>query len=130
MFALAHLRLRRRQMEKRASVREISARIVATIFVVAMGGFAWAAPANKPPSVSITSPSNGSTFVAPANLTISANASDPDGTIARVDFYQGTSLLGTRTTAPYTLTWSNVAAGSYSLTAQAFDNAGAFKTSS
>ena len=90
---------------------------------------AWAAPPNKVPTVSLTAPMNGATFGAPATISISANASDSDGTISRVDFYQGTTLLGTRTAAPYTITWSGVAAGSYSLTAQAVDNRGASKTS-
>jgi hypothetical protein len=89
----------------------------------------WAAPPNKAPTVTLTSPANGATFTAPATITLSANASDSDGTILRVDFYQGTTLLGTRTAAPYTITWSGVAAGSYSITAQAVDNLGASKTS-
>ena len=71
---------------------------------------AWAAPPNKVPTVSLTAPMNGATFGAPATISISANASDSDGTISRVDFYQGATLLGTRTAAPYTITWSGVAA--------------------
>src|SRR5436309_8596537 len=89
----------------------------------------WAAPPSKVPTVSLTAPMNGATFGAPATISISANASDSDGTILRVDFYQGTTLLGSRTAAPYAITWSGVAAGTYSLTAQAVDNIGAFKTS-
>ena len=85
--------------------------------------------ANQPPSVSITSPSSGATFTAPATITIAASASDPDGSVAKVDFYAGTTLLGTATAAPYSLTWSNVAAGNYSLTAVATDNTGATTTS-
>src|SRR5262245_967726 len=49
--------------------------------------------ANNPPTVSITSPANGATFTAPANITINATASDSDGTVTMVDFYQGTTLL-------------------------------------
>jgi len=97
--------------------------------LMTMGAPTWSAPPNKSPTVSITTPTNGSTFVAPATISISANASDSDGTILRVDFYQGTTLLGSRTAAPYAITWSGVAAGTYSLTAQAVDNVGAFKTS-
>ena len=59
-----------------------------------------------------------------------ASASDSDGTIAKVDFYAGTTLLGTATAAPYTLTWSGVGTGTYTLTAVATDNAGATTTSS
>src|SRR5439155_5172576 len=46
---------------------------------------AWAAPPNKVPTVSLTAPMNGATFGAPATISISANASDSDGTISRVD---------------------------------------------
>ncbi len=62
---------------------------------------------NAPPAVSITSPSNGATFTAPASITISATASDSDGTVAQVQFFQGATLLGTDTTAPYSFAWSN-----------------------
>jgi hypothetical protein len=97
--------------------------------LMTMGAPTWSAPPNKAPTVSVTTPTNGATFVAPATISISANASDSDGTILRVDFYQGTTLLGSRAAAPYAITWSGVAAGTYSLTAQAVDNIGAIKTS-
>lgn len=87
-------------------------------------------PANTPPSVSLTAPANNATFTAPANFILTANASDSDGTMARVEFYQGTTLLGTGTTSPYSFAWNNVAAGNYALTAKAFDNSGATTTSS
>src|SRR5260370_16098464 len=80
---------------------------------------------NMPPTVSVTSPANGATLMALANITITASASDSDGTISKVDFYQGTTLIGTDTIAPYSFNWNNVAAGSYSLTARATDNGGA-----
>ena len=84
---------------------------------------------NNPPTVSITSPANGATYTAPASVTINATASDSDGTVSKVDFYQGATLLGTDTTSPYSYSWTNVAAGSYSLTAKATDNLGAEATS-
>jgi regulation of enolase protein 1 (concanavalin A-like superfamily) len=80
--------------------------------------------ANQAPTVSLTSPASGASFTAPASITISANASDPENQLARVDFYNGSTLLGSDTTAPYSFTWSNVAAGTYSLTAIARDAAG------
>jgi regulation of enolase protein 1 (concanavalin A-like superfamily) len=76
------------------------------------------------PSVTLTAPANGATYTAPATVTLAANASDSDGTIARVDFYRGSTLIGSDTTSPYSVSWSNVAAGSYSLTAVATDNSG------
>ena len=83
------------------------------------------AKANLPPAILISAPANNSVAVAPATFTIAASASDPDGSIAKVEFYRSGVLLGTDSTAPYTWTWSNVAAGTYSLTAKAYDNAGA-----
>ena len=79
---------------------------------------------NKPPLVSITAPTNTATFTAPASLTLAATAIDLDGTVARVDFHQGATLLGGATAAPYTLTWRRVIPGSYTITARATDNLG------
>ena len=96
------------------------------------GGSSWSASVsvtvqgpNSPPAVNLTSPSAGATFAAPATITLAANASDTDGSIDRVEFFSGTTLLGTDTSQPYSFTWSNVAAGSYSLRAVAYDAAGA-----
>ena len=82
------------------------------------------APTNVPPTVSISAPVNNATFTAPATMAITANAADTDGTVAKVEFFQGTTKLGEVTAAPFTFTWTNVAAGTYSLTAKATDNAG------
>jgi len=87
-------------------------------------------PPNNPPTVALTSPANNATFTAPAAISIAANASDTDGTVAKVDFFNGSTLLGTSTAAPYGITWSGVAAGTYTLTAVATDNSGASTTSS
>jgi predicted phage tail protein len=85
--------------------------------------------ANKPPTVSLTAPANNSTFTAPANITLSASASDPDGSVSKVEFYSGSTLLSTDTTSSYSFAWSSVPAGTYSLTAVAYDAAGAKTTS-
>lgn len=84
---------------------------------------------NDPPMVSLAYPVNNRNFVAPANVYIGANASDTDGSIARIDFYNGATLIGSTTTAPYTFNWPNVPAGSYVLTAIATDNFGGSATS-
>jgi hypothetical protein len=84
---------------------------------------------NQAPSVSITSPTTGAVFASPATVTINANASDADGTVSNVEFYNGTTLLGSLNVAPYSFTWSNVAVGSYVLTAKAYDNNNASTTS-
>lgn len=96
------------------------------------GGSSWSSNVtvtvqgpNSPPAVSLTSPAAGSTFSAPATITLAANASDSDGTIERVEFFNGSALLGTDTSQPYSFTWSNVAAGTYGVRAVAYDAAGA-----
>ena len=82
------------------------------------------------PQVVITSLVNGAIFTAPATITITANATDADGTIAKVDFYSGTTLLGSDATAPYSFVWTNMtAAPSYTITAKATDNSGLSTTS-
>ncbi len=81
------------------------------------------------PTVSITSPTNNATFNAPANISIAATASDADGTVSKVEFFQGTTKLGEDLTSPYSFNWNSVAAGNYSLTAKATDNDGLITTS-
>ncbi len=102
--------------------------IAALLLGVALCGGAQAA-SNKAPTVTITSPKTGATFAAPATIAITATAADSDGTIVRVDFYRGTTLLGSRTAAPYTFTSTDVPGGTFALTALATDNSGATKTS-
>ena len=86
-------------------------------------------PPNSAPSVSITSPTDGSTFAGQSNITISANASDSDGSITRVDFYENGVLISTVTSGPFSIIWNNVASGNYELRAKATDNLGAATTS-
>ncbi|MCU0430259.1 MAG: Ig-like domain-containing protein [Cytophagaceae bacterium] len=80
---------------------------------------------NLAPSVQLSSPANNTAYTAPASISMSATATDADGTISRVEFYNGATLLGSDATAPYTFTWTNVATGTYALSARAIDNAGA-----
>src|SRR5437667_495149 len=87
------------------------------------------ASANTPPSVTITNPVNGAVFAAPANVTVQAKASDADGNVASVELFANATLVGTVTTAPYSLTASNLAAGNYALRAVAVDNGGLSSTS-
>jgi hypothetical protein len=82
-----------------------------------------------PPQVALTSPATGLTLTAPATATLTADATDPDDGVARVQFFANGVLLGQATTAPYSLTWSDIPAGQYSLTARATDPAGAATTS-
>ncbi len=86
--------------------------------------------ANTPPTVTITSPSNNAVLNAPASFTLTASASDPDGSVAQVQFLQGTTSLGIDTTSPYSVTVNTLAAGTYGFSAVATDNAGAKATNS
>jgi subtilisin family serine protease len=99
-------------------------------FVANFNYFRWTVPGlNIPPSVTLVSPAAGATYTAPATIALSANASDVDGTVTQVSFYNGASLIGTDLTAPYTWSWTNVQGGNYRLTAIATDNGGAGTTS-
>lgn len=80
---------------------------------------------NSAPQVAITSPAPNASFVAPATISISANASDADGGIRSVDFYSGSTRLVSDTSAPYSYSWTGVAAGTYQIAAVAFDTTGA-----
>lgn len=79
---------------------------------------------NQLPAVSISAPLNGAAFTAPAAVTISANASDADGSVAKVEFFNGTTKLGEDTSSPYAYTWSGVAVGTYTITATVTDDRG------
>lgn len=80
-------------------------------------------PINQAPSVSLTSPTQGASFIAPATVTLTANASDPEGALQKVEFYQNGTLLVTDTSAPFTTTVTDLAAGNYIYTAKAYDDA-------
>jgi hypothetical protein len=94
------------------------------IRVVSAGG-----GGNQPPSVSLTGPANGVVYTAPANIYLSASASDSDGTVTRVDFYANGTLLGSDTSSPYNYYWPGAGAATYTMTAVAYDNSGASTTS-
>lgn len=83
------------------------------------------AGANQPPSVAIASPTNGANFAAPALVALVAAASDPDGTVAKVEFFQGGAKIGEDGSAPYEQAVSALPAGSYVFVARATDNLGA-----
>jgi len=85
--------------------------------------------ANKAPTVSITLPANNAIYTAPATVTINATANDADGTITKVDFYNGSTLLGSDATSPYSYSWTGVVAGTDTIKAIATDNKGATTTS-
>ena len=81
--------------------------------------------ANLPPTIALVNPSAGQAFRTGSTINFAANASDPDGTVARVDFLNGATVIGSATTSPFTFAWTNVATGTYTVSARAVDNAGA-----
>ena len=83
---------------------------------------------NNAPAVALASPAPGA-FLR-RTVTLSATASDTLG-VARVEFYDGATLLGTFTTAPYAMSWNtaNTTGGAHTLTVKAMDDAGNVTTS-
>ena len=76
------------------------------------------------PTVTITSPTNNSSFTNPPSITLSADANDPDAAIGSVSFYANDDFLGRATNVPYTLVWSNPPSGRFALFARAIDQFG------
>jgi hypothetical protein len=70
------------------------------------------------PTVSLTLPANGASYAAPATINLAASVTTNGHSITQVKFFNGASLLGAASSAPYTYAWKNVGAGSFSLTAQ------------
>ena len=88
-----------------------------------------AVSANVSPSVALTTPTNGASYTQGTAINLAATANDSDGTVTKVDFYDGTTLLTTLTSAPYTYNFANANIGTHSLTAKAYDDKGAITTS-
>jgi len=88
---------------------------------------------NHPPTVVITSPTNGAIFLALASFPVIADAQDIDGFITNVEFFEGTTTkvkIGESTNMPpYFIVRTNLPVGSYTFTATATDNLGAMGTS-
>ncbi|MGQ0801506.1 MAG: Ig-like domain-containing protein, partial [Pseudomarimonas sp.] len=78
---------------------------------------------NQLPTASLTAPTaSSSSYTAPATIQLAATASDPDGIVQRVEFVHNNVIIHTDYAAPYEYTWTNVAAGTYSVSARAIDN--------
>lgn len=87
------------------------------------------ADTNVIPQVHIVTPTNNAIFLTGAPIHIEAQASDPDGSVARVEFFDRSVSLGQLTSPPYNLILAKPPAGSYTLTAKVTDNQGAIITS-
>jgi gliding motility-associated-like protein len=80
---------------------------------------------NLVPTVSITSPANNASFASGSTIPISVFATDKDGQIVKVMFFNGSTKLGEDLSSPHNFNWTNVPAGTYQLTARTIDNVGA-----
>ena len=82
------------------------------------GGFSYVRSTAPPPTpiVTLTSPTNGSVFAAPASFALTANASMSGGTVTNVEYFAGTTSLGRATVSPFNVTGSIMTAGPYQLT--------------
>jgi len=86
---------------------------------------------NYYPSVTITLPADGSTFPDTDDITITASATDPDGSVSKVEFYyQETIKIGEATTSPWSITWKDPPVGKHAIKAVATDNQNASASSS
>jgi hypothetical protein len=84
--------------------------------------------ASNPPTIQITSPSNGAVLTAGTPVTLQANASDINGTVAIVEFFRDGIKLGEDLSSPYQFTWNNPPIGTFLISAKATDNSGSAST--
>ncbi len=76
-------------------------------------------------SAVLTNPGTGAQTITGTTVLMRATAAVTTGTVARVEFYQGTTKVGEDATAPYEFSWTGFAAGTYQLTARAVSDTGA-----
>ncbi len=87
------------------------------------GTIAVQAPVNQLPTATLTAPANNTVLAAPGTVKLTVNASDPDGTVVRVDFFAGSTLLGVAVKAPFEITVT-LNSGPNSISARAYDDDG------
>jgi len=75
------------------------------------------------PVVTFTQPANETKIILKSSVTLAAEATD-NGTIQKVEFTANGALIGTAKTPPYSFNWTPTVAGTYSVSARAFDNLG------
>ncbi len=70
----------------------------------------------------VIAPASGESYMAGANIPISAFAKATEAVVSKIEFYQGSTKLGESTNYPYSFVWKNVSAGNYTITAKAYDS--------
>ena len=84
---------------------------------------------NRPPVVALTAPFNGINIPRGGSVAFTATASDPDGSVSKVEFLRNGTVVSTDTSSPYNASMTFATAGSYRINARATDNAGTTTTS-
>jgi Zn-dependent metalloprotease len=87
------------------------------------------ANSNALPTVQLSEPRPGAILTAPGRFILDATASDPDGQIAKVEFYEGSSKIFEIAQPPYAMLYSDAPAREYTFTARAIDNVGGARDS-
>lgn len=81
---------------------------------------------NSAPTIQFTAPANNTVTLAGAPMTLRASASDADGQVTRVDFWNGSLLIGSVLEPPYEWLWESAPVGELEISAIAYDNTGGF----
>jgi hypothetical protein len=84
-----------------------------------------AAFGNLAPSVALTQPANGAEVRPGAPILLQASATDPDGIVSQIEYFDGTNKVGEATAAPWSYTWTNAPGGRRTVTARVTDQCGA-----
>lgn len=95
-----------------------------------VGSVTVLAASNAAPSITMTAPGGGAVYSPASTVILTAAAADADGSVAQVEFFLGSTSAGLRTTAPFSLTLSNLPIGHYTASARVTDNLGAQTSSS
>jgi hypothetical protein len=98
-------------------------------YLYAHAGYAVIVFSNVPPTVTLTSPTNGTSVSAPGLLSLVANATDPDSSIRQVDFLVNGVVVASRTTAPYQVPLQVLTPGTLTIQARGVDVYGAASNS-
>ncbi|QPF73379.1 PKD domain-containing protein [Roseateles sp. DAIF2] len=85
-------------------------------------------PVNQIPTAQLTAPAAGARPTVGDAVTLSANAADSDGSVAKVGFYINGALVAEDSTAPYEVVWT-ARAGAAEIVARATDDKGAIGNS-
>lgn len=110
-----------------AAIDNSGARTVSAVVTVVVQKAATAI--NLLPAVSIVTPANNESFGLPAKVYLTSTASDADGSVAKVEYHIGGVKAGESFTPPFPFTFECDTAGTFEVTAMAFDNLNAASTS-